>query len=272
MFTIRQTFAAGLACVTLALPAVADPVDDLLEAVRVDAMIEIMRDEGLGYGEELALDMFGDPGNAAWRGLLDRIYDPAKMAQVVHDGFRASFKAEDAAPLLDFFGSEDGKRIVQLELDARRAMVDEDVEETARANFRELDGGEDARLTQVTEFIAANDLIEANVTGALNASFQFYRGLVDGGAFEMSEGEMLTDVWSQEDETRTDTREWLFAYMLLAYGPLEAGTMEDYTAMSRSPEGKALNRALFDGFNRMYDEISYALGLAAAQQMMGEDL
>ncbi|MFW2544036.1 hypothetical protein ACN2XU_15485 [Primorskyibacter sp. 2E107] len=272
MQPIRQSLMASLAILCLATPVRSAPVDELMRAVHIEEMIEIMRTEGLNYGEVLARDMLGVPGNAAWQAMLTRIYDTEKMGKVVRDTFRRSFGETQAEPLIDFFDSARGDQIVQLELDARRAMVDEDVEAAARSSFQDLEGSDDERLAQVREFIAANDLIEANVTGAMNASFQFYRGLVDGGAFVMSEQEILADVWSQEPETRAETREWLFAYMLLAYGPLEDRAMEAYIEMSSTPEGKALNRALFDGFNTMYDEISYALGLAVAQQMKGEDL
>mgnify|MGYP001487454765 CR=1 FL=1 len=40
----------------------------------------------------------------------------------------------------------------------------------------------------------------------------------------------------------------------------------------RNQAGAALNRALFAGFNDMYNEISYAMGLAAARQMAETDL
>ncbi|NVK60443.1 MAG: hypothetical protein HWE37_10270, partial [Rhodobacteraceae bacterium] len=101
---------------------------------------------------------------------------------------------------------------------------------------------------------------------------RFYLGLVDGGALEMSERDIADEVWSQEPETRADTREWLYGYLLMSYGPIADKDLEDYVALSSTEEGKAMNRALFDGFNAMYDEISYALGLAAAQQMMAQDL
>ncbi|WGW02972.1 DUF2059 domain-containing protein [Tropicibacter oceani] len=269
---MRSRLFACLISMTLAAPLAAAPVDDVMQAVRIDDMVDIMRDEGLLYGEELAFDMFGGPGNAQWNAMLSQIYDTEKMGQIVRDTFRASFGDAEAAPLLEFFESGQGERIVRLELDARKAMIDDDVEEAARASFQDLDGSDDRRLAQVETFVESNDLIEANVAGAMNASFQFYRGLVDGGAFAMTEQDILSDVWSQESDTRQDTREWLFAFLLLAYGPLEDGTLDDYIAMSVSPEGRALNQALFDGFNKMYDEISYALGLAVAQQMQGEDL
>ena len=88
----------------------------------------------------------------------------------------------------------------------------------------------------------------------------------------MTEEEILSEVWAQEEDTRSDTREWLYAFLLVAYRPLSDAVLDEYVALSASPEGRAMNRALFAGFNAMYDEISYGLGLAAAQQMLGEEL
>lgn len=257
-----------------ALPVRAAPIDELYRALDIPQMLDVMREEGLAYGEELAQDMFAGLGRDRWRAALDQIYDTDRMAAAVRPDFEAALDEADIPPLLAFFTSRDGRRILELELSARRAMIDDAVEDAARTRFRDLEegDGDTATLRRIETFIEANDLIDANVEGALNASFQFYRGLVDGGAFDISEAEILADVWGQEEETRADTREWLFGYMLMAYGPLDEGVLDAYVALSASPEGRALNRALFAGFNRMYDEISYALGLAAAQQMRGQDL
>jgi hypothetical protein len=58
----------------------------------------------------------------------------------------------------------------------------------------------------------------------------------------------------------------------VAYEPLTDDELDAYIAMSESSVGRVLNRALFAGFNAMYDKLSYALGLAAAQQMQQQDL
>lgn len=264
---------AGLVSWLAAIPLRAAPADALYEALRIDDMLSVMRDEGKAYGRELGQDLFAGGTSPRWDALLDEIYDPAKMRDLVRRDFAAALAGTDTAPLVAFFTAQTGQRIVGLELEAREAMIEDAVEEAARERFRQLETASDAaRLDQVTRFIAANDLLEANVAGALNASFRFYRGLVDGGGFQMSEQEILSDVWAQEEETREDTREWLYAFLLLAYEPLEDDTLDAYIALSATPEGRALNRALFAAFNRMYDEISYALGLAAAQQMQGQDL
>ncbi|MGH1414593.1 MAG: DUF2059 domain-containing protein [Pelagimonas sp.] len=264
-----RRFFAGLLAISLALPVQAAPSDDVLDALQLDQLLTIMRQEGVTYGQEMAADMFAGGENAQWQGLLDQIYDISKMEELVRTQFGQALGDADTDALLAFFQSDLGKQVVGLELSARRAMIDDAIEQVARQSYYEADEDE---IKGITDFIEANDLIEANVTGALNASFQFYRGLVDGGGIELSEGEILSDVWAQEDETRIDTREWIYGFLMMAYGPLDEAELDTYVAFSSSPEGRALNQALFAGFNQMYDDISYALGLAAAQQMQGQDL
>jgi hypothetical protein len=256
----------------LVAPLSAAPADDLMDALQIDDMLEIMREEGLSYGADLGEEMFPGGTSERWQALLGEIYDTEKMRAVMRRDFERMLDGTDAGPLIEFFSSDRGTEIIALELSARRAMIADDVEAAARDAFRSVDGTDDPRLEQLARFIEVNDLLEANVAGAMNASFQFYRGLVDGGGFDMTEADILKDVWAQETETRADTREWLHAFLLLAYRPLEDADLDAYIALSGSAEGRVLNRALFAGFNAMYDEISYALGLAAAQQMQGQDL
>ncbi|WP_420325311.1 DUF2059 domain-containing protein [Mameliella sp.] len=263
---------AWLTCLCLALPLRAEPIDELAEALQIDSMIEVMRVEGMAYGAELADEMIPGGSNPAWQELLDTIYDPDKMRAIVREGFAEAIEDSDPAPLIAFFSSDLGQKIITLELEARRAMIDDEVEQAARQAYLDIKGSEDPRLDQLRRFVEVNDLLETNVTGALNASFRFYSGLVDGGGLQMAEGDILSDVWSQEEDTREDTREWLFAYLLLAYEPLEDEELEAYIALSETTQGRALNRALFAGFNAMYDEISYALGLAASRQMQQQEL
>ena len=275
MASIRASIQACiLACalaVAAAVPARAGSSDDLLQALEIDAMIEVMRDEGLEYGQDLSADMFPGADPERWEALVREIYDPAKMRAVMHAHFSETLADTDVQPLIDFFTSEAGRRIVGLELSARRALIDDDLEQAAREAFQAADPDE-SRMRQLDRFVEVGDLLDANVTGALNASFHFYNGLVDGGALEMSQSDILSDVWSQETDTRADTIEWLYAFLLLAYEPLSDAQMEAYISLSATTEWRAMNRALFAGFNAMYDEISYALGLAAASQMQTQEL
>ena len=260
----------------LAWPATADPedpADAVLDALRLPEILEVMREEGLAYGNEMARDLTAGAPSEGWEDTVSSIYDIEAMEETVRARFSETFGDTDANRILEFFSWDTGQRIVELELSARRALIDDDVEQSAREVFRGLDGASDhPRLDLVEEFVEANDLLEANVTGGMNASYQFYLGMVDGGAFDMAEDEILREVWSQEAETRADTREWLYGYLLMAYGPLPLEDLQDYVALSSSAPGRAMNAALFAGFNEMYDRISYALGLAAAQELAAEEL
>lgn len=272
MRNMIATALAGASFAFAALPAQAQTADDLLDALGVPEIVEIMRAEGLEYGETLASDMLPGGSTGGWEDTIERIYDEARMLETVRGVFTQEFGDADLAPLLEFFTSETGQQIVSLELSARTAMRDEEIEDAARAAFRDLEGTESETLATISDFVETNDLVEANLVGSLNANFMFYLGLVDGGGLEMTEQDILTEVWSSEEETRSDTREWVYAFLLMAYRPLEDGVVEDYTELSRTDPGRALNRALFAGFNKMYDDISYALGLAVARQMQVQEL
>jgi hypothetical protein len=151
-------------------------------------------------------------------------------------------------------------------------MAEDDVEEIARLRVEELRAAGDARMAQVDVFIAVNDLVERNVAGALGSNYQFFRGLADGGAYAMTEDQILADVWTQEQDIREDTTEWLYGFLNMAYRPLGDDDLEAYIAFSESEAGRALNAALFAGFDVLYRDISYALGLAVSRAMSGSDL
>ena len=270
--TMSLRLVAPVVLICAAAPLSAAPGEALLEAMRVPEIVQVMREEGLDYAQEMGEDLLPGGATRGWRAVVSQVYDTEAMEEVVRGQFIDSFAGTEAGPLLDFFTSEDGQRVVDLEITARRTLIDDELEASAREAYQAVDGTDDPRLEQIEAFVEANDLVEANVVGAMNASYQFYLGLVDGGAFEMTEEEILSEVWAQEEDTRSDTREWLYAFLLVAYRPLSDAVLDEYVALSASPEGRAMNRALFAGFNAMYDEISYGLGLAAAQQMLGEEL
>jgi hypothetical protein len=262
-------------CLVFARPLAAATdaeLDQLFESIGMPQTIEIMQQEGLAHGRTLGGDMLSGGGGDSWAATVARIYDPVKMLQAVQQGFVAEFADADAAPLIVFFASEAGKEIVALELGARRAFMDAALEDAAREAYIAMIGSDDARLARIAEYVRLNDLIEYNVAGALNANYMFFTGITAGGALEMSDAEIIADVWSQEDTIRQDTDEWMFAYLMLAYRPLSDAQLDSYLALSLTASGKALNRALFAGFDRMYSDVSLALGLAIAARMAESDL
>lgn len=277
---IRSTVAVVLVLV-LALRAAGDEAEDrivLNQALGLGPLLEIMQAEGEEFGAGLGQNFLPGGGGAAWQRVVTRIYDPEKMSQVVERGLRAELEARHLPDLLEFFHSARGKRIVEHEIAARRAFLDSAIEDAAKAAYREAQesesGGQqqDRRLALIRSYVEANDLIGFNVAGALNSNLRFYQGMVEGGGLDMSDAEMVDEVWAQEEETRADTEEWMMSYLMLAYSDLSDADVSAYATFSETPAGHALNRALFAGFDRMYGDISYALGLALAAQMKGEDL
>ena len=249
-------------------------VDALLEALRMHETLDVMREEGLLYADELAEEMLASGTTPGWRARVADIYDPEQMYAQVRAGFIAAIGPDDVTPLIDFLTSEQGARIVTLEISARRAQLDKDVEEAASARYHQMLEDGAPRIEQTRRFIEANDLIEANVVGSLNSNFRFYLGLMDGApaTFALTQDQALRDVWEQESEIRANTEDWLYSFLLMAYQPLPDGTLEDYIALSLSPDGALLNRALFGGFDPMFADISYQLGLAVAMSLQGQDL
>ncbi|SPF81312.1 DUF2059 domain-containing protein [Pseudoprimorskyibacter insulae] len=253
-------------------PVRAGGAEALMSALRMDDMVALLRDEGLIYGDDLAASMLPDGATEAWKRNVSDIYDTGAMKSVIQAQFDAELSEDDIAPLLSFFETDIGRRIVGLEMSARRAISDPSVEEASRDFFTGIDGTDDPRLAAVTRYVEANDLVDYNVVSALNSQFHFYRGLIEGGALDMDLNEVVADIWSDEDNTRQDTRDWVYAYLLMAYQPLPEDELNTYIALSHSAEGQSLNRVLFGAFDKMYNDISYQLGLAIARQMDVRDL
>lgn len=256
-------------------PIVAE-VEALVETMQIADIIEVLREEGVAYGAKLEADMFPDAGGQGWDATVALIYDTTRMQEALVAALTRELAAspDDIAEMQAFFGSELGERVLKLEVEARRTLLDEEAEEAARIAWEDLSEGGTARVDLLERFVAANDLVEANVMGALNANLAFYRGMQEGGAFggEMTEEQMLTDVWGQEADVRQQTSDWLYPYLTLSYGPLTDDELLDYITFSESPEGQVLNAALFVAFDEVFTPISRALGVAVARQMQGQDI
>ncbi len=275
MAMIMRLGAAMCSVLLLALPVQAERAPQivaLLEALKISDTIGIMQEEGIDYGEDVANQLLPDADAGSWAKTVARIYDHDKMFALIAAAFEAELGDTDLTPVLDYFQSDDGAEIVTLEVSARRAFLDSDTEAAAADRYQELSENGAPLIEHVATLMRDSDLVEMNVAGTLNSDLMFYRGLTDGGAFEMSEDEMLADVWAQEEDLRRSSEDWLKSFLAMAYQPLSAEQLEAYAIFYRSPEGRDLNRAIFVAFDQMYEEISYLLGRAVAQQMQSEKL
>jgi len=252
----------------------ADKVEALYDALALSELLPIMRDEGLTYGADIGADLFpGDPG-PEWTELVSAIYDIDRMEARVLADFAADLEGDDIDAMIAFFTSEPGRTIIQLEVSARAALLDEAVEETSIEAAAIAIADDDPRMALIETYAQTNDLIEANVVGAMNSNFAFYTGLMDGGAFpqSLSEDEILADVWSQEPEIRINTSEWVYSFLYLAYQPLDDTDIEAYIAFSETEAGQDINQALFAAFDGMFVDISRNLGRASSRFMTRQEL
>lgn len=249
---------------------------ELVAALHLPDLAAVVQAEGGEYGDQLRQEMFPDRGGADWPAVVARIYDPKRLTNEltrVLDRELAD-RPEVLRAAQGFFTAPAGKKIVALEIEARRALMDDAAEQAAKEAFAEMEARSPARLDALRRFVEVNDLVEMNVMGALNANLAFYKGMASGGAFtdEMSEEDMLGEVWSQEDQVRSDTEDWLWPYLALAYQPLSDEEMQAYQAFSETPEGRALNAALFAAFDASFVRISGELGRAVSRMVQGEDI
>ncbi len=271
-----RLLALSLSIVLLVLPrsALADAIDELVQALAIPEIVSIMREEGIEYGIDMEAELFPDRGGAAWSAVVEQIYDPTTMEAAVADRLREDLAPDLAEPLLEFFTGEPGRTIIAFEISARQAFLDADVEEAAEARWKDMKDEDHPRLDMIDRFIAANDLLESNVMGAMNSNYAFYQGLATGAVFggSLTDEQILADVWSQEPEIREQTEAWVNSYLAMAYQPLDDADLEAYIEISETRAGRVLNRALFAGFDDMYVSISRALGVAAARFMNGQDI
>ena len=241
-------------------------------ALRTDEMIRVLSEEGIIDAEDLRDGMFTDRGGTGWQRIVTAIYQPEAMVRRFRAAFNDEMRGADVGPLLAFYRSDVGQRVAKQEVESRRAISADHIEEAARQTYEMLREESDPRLEILDEFVALNDLVERNVAGAMTSNLAFYRGLSDGGGVVMDDQQMLATVWAREGEIRQDTEGWVYAYLTLAYDHLSDDEFRSFTELSASEAGRALNRALFAGFYGAFQDISYELGRAASTFIASEEL
>ena len=251
-----------------------DAIAPLIETLRISDLFEIVRLEGLAHSEELERDMFPGRGRERWPGIVARIYEPDRMRLLLADDMASDAPDGMIDGAIAFFETDLGQQILSLELSVREAMLDPSVEAAAQDYLAMLQDDASPRLALLEEFVEINDLVENNVSAALNATFAFYTGLNAAGAFDeiRSEDEILRDIWRQEETIRLDSDLWVMSYLAMAYQPLSDADIRRYIEFGRSAPGQQVNSALFAGFDIVFRTVSREMGFAAAQFIGGSDL
>lgn len=257
-------------------PPVVVSVVGLGEALQLDGLFQTLREEGIAHGETLAAEMFPAGGGAGWQAELARIYDVPALRKTFDQALQQELSGDPAAvgEIIAFFGSDLGRRIIGLEIEARRTFLDTAAEEAARVAADDAAASRDPKVALIRRMIEAGDLLEMNVAGALSGNLAFATGMASTGAYgaNLPQDQILSDTWAQEDQIRADTSTWLYAYLGLAYAPLTEAELLAYVDFSESPAGHRLNAALFTAFDKVFREVSFDLGRAAGTAMQGRDI
>ena len=260
----------------ISLPALAQNTQSelLFDALGLPDIVDIMREEGVVYGAQIGTDLFPNQVSPAWRATVETIYDSSAMHASVEAAFIHALDNQDVTPMVAFFSSDLTKTLVSHEVSARRALLDDTVDQASKDVATVAKFNNTERFQLVDAFVQTNDLIEINVAGAMNSNVAFYMGLMAGGAMDeaLTQDQILNDVWDQAADIRANTSEWVYGFLLLAYDPVRGADLETYTAFSASNTGVALIGALFVAFDDMFDSKSFALGREAARVMAGQDL
>ncbi|MBR9762951.1 MAG: DUF2059 domain-containing protein [Rhodobacteraceae bacterium] len=251
--------------------AAESPGERLYDLMGLPEMVQTMRLEGLRMSADLAESYLEAPAGPAFRDMALRIYDPPRMNATLRGAFVAALDGP-VQPLLEFYGSGTGQQVVAAELSVRRAFLEPGAEQAAEraAGLTEVEAP--AFHDWISRVMAANDLVDRNLGGALTANAHFYLGLAEGGAFALEEEEIFADVWQQEEATRIETELWLRAFLTAAYRDLPEADLDAYLALAESAEGQRLNAALFDAYGVLYNQIYRALGLSVSTLLSGEEL
>lgn len=270
---LRRLLSSVLCCVVLgAVQAQASPeTDRLLDAVHLSEILDILAQESQANGRDMDEMMLSGRGGVAWDRIIAAIHDPAHWEARVRDKVAEVLPPEQIAPIASYLESPQGQHVTDLEIAARRAMLDDEVEAAGQERLADLRAAQAPILDQVARFIAANDLIDANVVSALNSNLAFAEGMAEG-AGKPTRGDALAEVMAQEPDIRVATEDWLMTYLAMAYSSLSEADLEAYIAFSESPAGEAFNAALFLAFDEMFVATSRATGQALGRMMLAEDI
>ncbi len=251
------------------------PSDAVLDALRLEPLLEQMQAEAVETGRELAEQMLPGRDTGGLTATIAGLNAPGRLSPRIRDRFAAALPVAEAGDILAYFTSPLGERVVSLELSARSALQSDGLEDEVLERLDQLGRDDPDRVAMFDRYITSNELVERNVVGALNANVAFLTAirevLSDFGTLP-SDGDVYEQVSAQEPEIRETTQNWVRAFVGLAYQPLSDGELERHVDFAETEAGRALNNALFAAFDEIFEEVSASTGAALAQQMISDEL
>ena len=248
--------------------------EELWDLLAMPEMISILHDEGVSMALRADFGFLGREGGQRWEAAVQAIYDEGALADEVHAAVEQHFAGLDLTALCAFYKDREVQLIIDKEIAARRAFMDLEFEQAARERWLRGENSDQLDDT-IRDHIEQNDLIELNVMGALNSNFAFLSALsqsLPDDVGHMTEHDILSQVWTQEVDIRTDTTEWMYAYLHTAYQDIDPAVLERYVSFLNSPSGRALNNAIFAAFDAVYVHLSSDLGRLAGTMGQEQEL
>ncbi|MCH8466568.1 MAG: DUF2059 domain-containing protein [Roseinatronobacter sp.] len=279
--SFAQPPAALLVALLLALlPMRPAAADDLARAYLLPELFEIMAEEGLQSVMADGVTTLEGRALTQFQRDVTQIYQAERMEADFTARLRAELETQPdvVQDALDFAQTDLGRKILRLEISARKALLDPEVDDIARMALSDARGARASesaarRLDLVRARIEANDLVELNVSLGLNTSYAYYAGMMaEDAANELSAEQVLYLVWAQESSIRLEVEDWSESYFLMAYAPLSEEEMQAYVAYVSTPLAQAFNRALFRAFDAVFTDISKSVGRALGRRLSAEEL
>lgn len=235
--------------------------DALVDALGIPELVAAFTADGIANSAAIDRGMLNGQGGSVWANTVRRLYDPARIEEELRAAFAQGLDDQIAAQALLFFESDLGARIVALEVQARQALLNPDLEEAAKS-------APSAASDAITQFLEIRDLIERNTDAAIAAQTAFF----DGMALTTGQAPPAPDEDTQRALLRGETESWLRGYYALAQSPLSADDVAIYTAFWETDVAMALDDALFGAFANSYATLSFGLGQAAGRLLPQNDL
>ncbi len=248
----------------------------LSEAYMLDELFAIIAEEGRDNAATIHSEVLDHAAGDAWDRAVRRLYDPARLHTVFLGELTQELATQpqviDAA--LAFADAPAGRQLIQLEIEVRAAMLDDDIDAAARDRLAMARDEDADTLGFVRERIAVHDLVEMNVSLGLNSALAYFTGFNDTapGSMRLDAGRIMGDVWQQEPAIRAEVGEWLEAYFLLAYSPLSEDARAEAMVHFEASEGAAFNTAMFNAFDRVFAQVSAALGAEVGRVLAMRDI
>lgn len=257
-----RMLAAAFAISLAALPVKADSdANRLLDAMGVPGLLRAFAEDGRQAAQDLDAGFLGGQGGDVFAETVRRLHDPARLEPGLRASFASAIDPQVARQALVYFESDQGQRIAEVEVQAREAMVDDDVEAQVKAATSEADD-------RVLRLLSARNLVDRNTDISVAAQIAFFEGLVAAGGLS----DQAPDVDGRRGIISEDTRAWLTGYYMLVASVIEPNDLDTYIAFWETDVGRAVDEALYVAFEEAYVALSFGLGQAVGRLLPQNEL